>query len=54
MPIEIDELTVDVEDSRPESARAAATPAVPLEPLLRLVQAALADEEARRQRLTAD
>ena len=54
MGIEIEEMTVDVEDTRPESAPVAATPAVPADVLLRQVLAAIAEEEARRRRLVAD
>ena len=54
MPIEIEEMTVDVDDTRPEGAPVAATPAVPVDVLMRQVLAALAEQEARRQRLVAD
>jgi hypothetical protein len=54
MPIEIDEMKVDIDDGREERAPATPTPAVAVEALRRHVLAALADEEARRQRLVAD
>ena len=54
MGIEIEEMTVDVDDTRPEGAPVAETPAVPVDVLLRQVSAAIAEEEARRQRLVAD
>jgi hypothetical protein len=54
MGIEIEEMTVDVDDTRPEGAPTVATPTLPVDVLLRQVLAAIADEEARRQRLIAD
>ena len=54
MGIEIEEMTVDVDETRPEGAPAVATPVVPVDVLLCQMLAAIAEEEARRQRLVAD
>jgi hypothetical protein len=54
MGVEIDEMTVEVDDARPDRVPATPTPSLPVDALSRHVLAALADEEARRQRLIAD
>ena len=54
MAIHIDEMTVDVEEARPDHAPPALTSAPAVEALVRQALAALAEEEARRQRLVAD
>jgi hypothetical protein len=54
MAVEIEEMTVDVEEARPEPMSPAPAPAVPVDTILRQVLAALTDYEALRQRLAAD
>jgi hypothetical protein len=54
MGVEIDEMTVEVDDARPDRVPAAPTPSLPVDALLRQVLAALAEEEVRRQRLISD
>jgi hypothetical protein len=54
MGVEIEEMTVDVENAPPE--RTSTSPAVPvqIEAVMRQVLAAIAEEKARLQRLVAD
>ena len=54
MPVVIDDMTVDVDQQRPEEAPRAPAPAASVDTWLRQLQTALADEDARRQRLIAD
>ncbi len=54
MAVEIEEMTVDVDEARPEATSAAPAPAVPVDVILRQVLAALTDSETLRQRLVAD
>jgi hypothetical protein len=54
MSIEIEEMTVDVDDARPEHTPPTPAPAVPVDAVLRQVLAALTDYETLRQRLVAD
>lgn len=54
MPVEIDEMTVDVDEPRPERPTAASTPPAAVDVPLRQIVAAIAEEAARRQRLVAD
>lgn len=54
MGVEIEEMTVDVENAPPERTPASPAPPIQIDAVMRQVLAAIEEEKARLQRLVAD